>query len=85
MDFWKMAKYGYGYGLGVMTLINQTAAPVPLGAFGCDGASGAYLFADVENHVAIFYAQHVFGFDDTFKVIHPKIRDLTYQALVDEL
>jgi CubicO group peptidase (beta-lactamase class C family) len=82
IDFWKMAKYGYGYGLGVMTLINQTAAaPVPLGTFGWDGASGAYLSADVENHVAIFYAQHVLGFGDTYTVIHPKVRDLVYQAL----
>jgi CubicO group peptidase (beta-lactamase class C family) len=84
-DFWKMFKYGYGYGLGVMTLVNQTSTPVPLGTFGWDGASGAYLSADVENHVAIFYAQHVFGFDDTAKVIHPKVRDLVYQSLADEL
>jgi CubicO group peptidase (beta-lactamase class C family) len=85
LDFWKTAKYGYGYGLGVMTLINKTAVAPPLGTFGWDGASGAYLSADVKNHVAIFYAQHVFGFDDTYSVIHPKVRDLTYQAFAEEL
>ncbi|MDR1288294.1 MAG: beta-lactamase family protein [Treponema sp.] len=85
-DFWKMAKYGYGYGLGVMTLVDQAAAPlVPLGTFGWDGASGAYLSADVENHIAIFYAQHVFGYADTYTVIHPKVRDLVYEALAGEL
>jgi CubicO group peptidase (beta-lactamase class C family) len=84
-DFWKMAKYGYGYGLGVMTLVSQAAAPVPLGTFGWDGAAGAWLSVDVENHVAIFYAQHVFGFGDTYTVIHPKVRDLAWQALADGL
>jgi CubicO group peptidase (beta-lactamase class C family) len=85
-DFWKAAKYGYGYGLGVMTLVGQTAAPlVPLGTFGWDGASGAYLSADPENHLAIFYAQHVFGYADTYTVIHPNVRDLVYEALAGEL
>jgi CubicO group peptidase (beta-lactamase class C family) len=80
-DFWKLAKYGYGYGLGVMTLISQSAAAAPLGTFGWDGAAGAYLSADVKNHLAIFYAQHVLWYGDTYTVIHPKIRDLVYQAL----
>jgi CubicO group peptidase (beta-lactamase class C family) len=85
-DFWKTAKYGYGYGLGVMTLVTQAAAPaVPLGTFGWDGAAGAWLLADVENHVAVFYVQHVFGFGDVFTVIHPKVRDLVYQSLAGEL
>jgi CubicO group peptidase (beta-lactamase class C family) len=85
-DFWKAAKYGHGYGLGVMTLVTRAAAPVvPLETFGWDGASGAYSSADVENHVAIFYAQHVLGFGDTCTVIHPKVRDLVYQSLADEL
>jgi CubicO group peptidase (beta-lactamase class C family) len=84
-DFWKMAKYGYGYGLGVMTLMNQAAALAPLGTFGWDGLSGVYLSADVKNNLAILYAQHVIVFTDTFTVIHPKVRDLTYQALADEL
>jgi CubicO group peptidase (beta-lactamase class C family) len=84
-DFWKMAKYGYGYGLGVMTLVNQTTALAPLGTFGWDGLSGAWLSADVKNHLAIFYAQHVIGFAETYTVIHPKVRDLAYQSLADEL
>jgi CubicO group peptidase (beta-lactamase class C family) len=84
-DFWKMSKYGHGYGLGVMTLVNQAAAPAPLGTFGWDGLSGAYLSADVENHLAIFYAQHVILFVDAYTVIHPRVRDLVYQALADEL
>lgn len=81
-DFWKLAKYGYGYGLGVMTLVNQNAAPdVPMGTFGWDGAAGAYFSADVENHLAIFYVQHILGFGDAYTVIHPKIRDLVYQSM----
>ncbi|MDR1127249.1 MAG: beta-lactamase family protein [Treponema sp.] len=84
-DFWKMGRYGYGYGLGVKTLVNQTAALAPLGTFGWDGLSGAYLSADVKNNLAIFYTQHVIVFMDVYTVIHPKVRDFVYQALADEV
>jgi hypothetical protein len=52
---------------------------------GESGASGAYLSADPENHLTIFYAQHVFGYADTYTVIHPNLRDLVYEALAGEL
>ena len=46
--------------------------------------TGACLSADAENHVAIFYTQHVFGYGDTYTVIHPKVRDLVCEALAGE-
>jgi hypothetical protein len=39
----------------------------------------------VENHIAIFHVQHVFGYGDTYTVIHPTVRDLAWQALAGEL
>jgi CubicO group peptidase (beta-lactamase class C family) len=84
-DFRKMSKYGYGYGLGVRTLIYKGVSESPIGEFGWDGLAGAFLLADPESHIAIFYCQHVINFIDVYTVIHPKVRDLTYLALQDEM
>ncbi|MDR0909888.1 MAG: beta-lactamase family protein [Spirochaetaceae bacterium] len=81
LDFRRMAKYGYGYGLGVRTLINKAASESPLGEFGWDGAAGAYFLVDTENKLAIFYAQHVLNYGDQFTVIHPNIRDRVYRGM----
>jgi CubicO group peptidase (beta-lactamase class C family) len=82
-DFDLFGKVGYSYGLGVRTLVEKekSGARSPLGEFGWDGAAGAYALIDVENHLAIFYVQHVLGCDYVYQVIHPKVRNLTYEML----
>ena len=84
-DYIKMDwnRYGYSYGLGVRVLVDKeiSEAKSPLGEFGWDGAAGAHALIDVKNHVAIFYAQHVLACDYAYKIIHRKIRDLTYEML----
>jgi len=82
-DFAMFGKIGYSYGLGVRTLVDKeiSGAKSPLGEFGWDGAAGAYAMIDVENHLAVFYAQHVLGCGYVYSEIHPKIRDLTYDML----
>ncbi|HZJ82176.1 MAG TPA: serine hydrolase domain-containing protein [Clostridia bacterium] len=82
-DFDLFGRIGYSYGLGVRTLIDKeiSGARSPIGEFGWDGAAGAYGLIDVENRLAIFYAQHVLNCGFAYDVIHPKIRDLTYEAL----
>jgi CubicO group peptidase (beta-lactamase class C family) len=74
---------GYSYGLGVRTLINREEAgsKSPIGEFGWGGAAGAYALIDVENQLAIFYAQHVLGCEYTSQVVQPKIRNLAYDLL----
>lgn len=74
-------KVGYGYGLGVRVLTDATTSRSPLGEFGWDGAAGSYAMIDPMNHISIFYAQHVMSFNTAYFVIHPKVRDLTYEAL----
>ncbi len=76
-------KPGYSYGLGVRTLINKEDAgsKSPVGEFGWDGAAGSFALIDVENKLGIFYAQHVLGCDYAYQIVHPKIRDLTYELL----
>lgn len=79
-DFRKMEKVGYGYGLGVRTLIDGTASKGPVGEFGWDGAAGAYCVIDPVNHIGIFFAQQVTDMPPAGKY-HPIIRDLVYEAL----
>ncbi|MEX1377248.1 MAG: serine hydrolase domain-containing protein [Eubacteriales bacterium] len=80
-DFMKSGKKGYGYGLGVRTLIDNSESKSPIGEFGWDGAAGAYVLIDPINNISIYYAQQVLGCLSAYYTIHPKIRDLTYEAL----
>lgn len=73
---------GYGYGLGVRTLVNKDGGQrSPFGEFGWDGAAGAYVLIDTDNDLSIFYATHLRGWHDRFGSIHAPIRDLTYTCL----
>lgn len=80
-DFQMTGKEGYGYGLGVRVLIDKNASRSPIGEFGWDGAAGAYVVIDPFHHISIFYAQHVMSFPRVYSEIHPKIRDLAYEAM----
>lgn len=72
---------GMGYGLGVRTIINQAkcGSPVGFGPYGWGGAAGTYGSIDPENELTIFYAQHVFGTDDSRT--HNTIRNIVYSAI----
>ncbi len=82
-DFDLRGKIGYSYGLGVRTLVERekSGASSPIGEFGWDSAAGAYALIDVENSLAIFYMQHVRKCEYAYNVIHPRIRNLTYEML----
>lgn len=76
---------GYTYGLGVRTMIDKevSGSKSPIGEFGWDGAAGAYVLIDVENNIGIFYAQAVRE-KEMASEIHPRIRDLVYEAIASE-
>ena len=74
-------KKGYGYGLGVRTLIDAASSRSPLGEFGWDGAAGAWAMMDPDNGIAAFYAQHVLNCRRAYYEFHPAIRDLIYAGL----
>ena len=81
-DFKKVRhKRGYGYGLGVRTLIDPASSKSPLGEFGWDGAAGAWVMMDPANRIAAFYAQHVLNMNRAYYEFHPAIRDLIYEGL----
>lgn len=80
-DFAKTGKVGYGYGLGVRTLIDGSKARSPVGEFGWDGAAGAFALVDPVNRVSMFYVHEILGMLEAYSEIHPTIRDLAYEAM----
>jgi CubicO group peptidase (beta-lactamase class C family) len=72
---------GYGYGLGVRTLIDQTYSRSSLGEFGWDGAAGSYVMIDPKYNLSIFFAMHVMNWPALIGPGHNPIRDMTYDIL----
>lgn len=75
---------GYGYALGVRTLVNKSAgAKSPIGEFGWDGAAGSYILMDPDNRLSIFFAMNVLGWNGLMngREGHYSLRDTTYKIL----
>lgn len=73
---------GYGYGLGVRTLIDKSEGQrSSIGEFGWDGAAGSYVMIDPTNKLSIFFAMHVMNWPLLIGCGHAPIRDLTYDIL----
>lgn len=72
---------GYGYGLGVRTLMSPALAGAssPVGEFGWTGAAGAYLMCDTENKLSIYYAHHMTNNQEYFTV--PRLRNVLYSCI----
>ncbi len=75
-DF-QSCKADYTYGLGVRT--DAYGRYAHKGEFGWDGAAGAYVMIDPDNHIGIFYATHVRNHGVyLYEVLHQQIRDAVY-------
>ena len=74
---------GYGYGLGVRTMINphgiRDGYAVP-GEFGWDGAAGSVLLADPENRVSLFYARHMLEGGTELEDLRPRMYEGLFEA-----
>jgi len=72
---------GYGYGLGVRTMMDRsvTGSTGPVGEFGWGGAAGAYVLLDPENGVTAYYAQQMLNNQEDY--VHPRLRNLIYACL----
>ena len=80
-DEWN--RRGYSYALGVRTRVDTSiGGRGQIGEFGWDGAAGAWAMIDPINHLSAFFAMHVRNFGYCYDVIHPKIRDLIYGAVM---
>ena len=73
---------GYGYGLGVRTMIDRSYGQrSSIGEFGWDGAAGSYVMIDPAYQLSIFFAMHVRNWPALIGCGHAPIRDLTYDVL----
>lgn len=73
---------GYGYGLGVRTLVSrENGQRSHIGEIGWDGAAGSYILMDPDAKVAIVYTQHARNWPARWGCMHAPIRDSVYEAL----
>lgn len=72
---------GYGYGLGVRTMIGRKTAGFngPVSEFGWGGAAGATLSADPDSKFAYFYAHHMLIPKEEY--YQPRLRNVAYSCL----
>lgn len=72
---------GYGYGLGVRTMINpaEGGSLSPAGEFGWGGAAGASVYIDTENKLGVFYAHHMLNQQESY--YQPRLRNVIYSCL----
>ena len=80
-EFGGWSKAGYGYGLGVRTLLDRERnnSLSENGEFGWDGACGCYVVVDPAAEVAFFYAQQEAG--SKWWEWHGTVRNFAYASI----
>lgn len=76
-----MGRVGYGYGIGMQTLLDPAAVgtKAPAGIFGWDGAAGSLAIMDPINRMSLAFTMHVRNCGYAYGVIHPTLRNLMYE------
>ncbi len=71
---------GYGYGLGVRTMIDRAAASSngSIGEFGWGGAAGANVIVDTDLNFAVVYAHHMLNPQEEY--YQPRLRNVVYSC-----
>ena len=72
---------GYGYGLGVRTMMDRalSGSPGSYGEFGWAGAAGAAVICDPELNLSVFYAHHMLNPQESYYL--PRLRNVIYTCL----
>ena len=72
---------GYGYGLGVRTLIDKAKGGScgNLGEFGWGGAAGATVLVDPDLKLSMFYAHHMLNPQEEY--YQPRVRNVLYSCI----
>ncbi len=72
---------GYGYGLGVRTMVDKARGGSlgPIGEFGWGGAAGASIYIDPENKLAAVYSHHMLNPLEGY--YQPRLRNVIYASL----
>ncbi len=77
---WPQLK-GYGYGLGVRTLIDKASGSVGnIGEFGWGGAAGATVLVDPAIKLSVFYAHHMLNQQEAY--YQPRLRNVVYGCVL---
>ena len=77
---WPQLK-GYGYGLGVRTLIDKAAGTTGnVGEFGWGGAAGATVLIDPDLKLSVFYAHHMLNPQEDY--YQPRLRNVVYSCIL---
>ena len=77
---WSQLK-GYGYGLGVRTLIDKAAGSTGnIGEFGWGGAAGATVLVDPKEKLSVFYAHHMLNPQEDY--YQPRLRNVVYSCIL---
>jgi len=78
-----LGKVGTSYGLGVFTTVDaeKYGFRLPTGEFGWDGAAGATVSIYPEMKTCMYFGIQVLGFGEAYSDIHPKLRELVYEAV----
>ena len=71
---------GYGYGLGVKTMMNRalSGSNGSVGEFSWGGAAGASFFVDPDEKLSLFYAHHMLNPQETY--YQPRLRNVLYTS-----
>lgn len=82
-DFNWLQYRGYGYGLGVRTVVDKALGGVlsPVGEFGWAGAAGSMVIIDPVNKLSVFYCMHMKNPQEPY--IFPRLRNIVYAELSD--
>lgn len=72
---------GYGYGLGVRTMLDraESCSNGSFGEFGWGGAAGANVIMDTDLNLAVFYAHHMLNPQEEF--YQPRLRNVIYSCI----
>lgn len=77
---WSQLK-GYGYGLGVRTMVDRAASGSNgnVGEFGWNGAAGGSVLVDPQIGLSVFYAHHMLNNQESY--FQPRLRNVIYSCL----
>ncbi|MCQ2427885.1 MAG: beta-lactamase family protein, partial [Clostridia bacterium] len=83
-DFVSWRLYGYGWGLCGRVHIDPefSMSKSPVGEFGWDGAAGAFVMADPENRIGLYFATHTIGSSYAYREIHPRLRTRKTKGMI---
>jgi len=82
MKTFSRAQYlGYGYGLGVRTLVSKAKSGTTgnIGEFGWGGAAGSTVLVDPDIGLSVFYAHHMLNPQERY--YQPRLRNVVYTCL----